>query len=317
MGDPSKQDRGNVENNQIVYLTTFPPRRCGIATFTYDLTQAMDSLFRPAIKSNIVAMNTSEVSGYRYSNKVIFQINQKNTDEYITVAEKLNRIDTIKAVSIQHEFGIFGGEWGLDLIPFLKTLTKPKVITFHSVITDPSKRLQEAVRLLADNCDAIVVMAQLSREILIKEYGISAEKIRIIPHGIHDKPYVLSGSVKKERSLRNKTVLTTFGMLHKNKGLEYVIEGLPRVLDKHQDFVYMIVGATHPNILETEGETYRNSLTERVYELGVSNHVKFYNKYFSTSELLNFLSMTDIYLSTSIDPGQAVSGTLSYAMGIG
>ncbi len=317
MNASSEPEKKISNGNWIVYVSTFPPRKCGIATFTYDLTRAMDTILEPSLKSRIVAMNVGRVAGYKYGKKVIHQINQENTQEYIEVAEKLNKNDSVKVVNIQHEFGIFGGELGSNVIDFLRTLTKPKVITLHTVLPEPSEILKDTVRLLADNCDVITVMTQLSRSILIKEYKIVARKIRIIPHGIHERPYTSSETEKRKHGFYNKTVLTTFGMLNRGKGLEYVIEGLPAVLNKYKDFVYIIVGATHPSILRVEGEAYRNSLIRRIYELGLSEHVKLYNKYYSLDELLDFLTATDIYISTSIDPNQAVSGTLSYAMGIG
>ena len=302
---------------RIVYIATFPPRKCGIATFTQDLTRAMDGLLETMVKSMVVAMNAEKVVSDIYSRKVIFQIDQNNPDEYVRVAEALNQNDAVKLVNIQHEFGIFGGDWGLNIIHFLSTLTKPKVITFHTVIPQPSQDLRHAVRLLADNVNGITVMTHRSRRILIEDYGIPEQGIRVIPHGIHDGAYTSSKQAKAALGFSDKTVLSTFGMLNRGKGLEYVIEALPAVVERYKDFVYIIFGATHPNILKTEGETYRNSLIERIYRLGLADHVKMYNHYFPLPKLLQMLKATDIYLSTSLDPNQAVSGTLSYALGMG
>ena len=302
---------------RIVYIATFPPRKCGIATFTQDLTRAMDGLLETMVKSMVVAMNAEKVVSDIYGREVIFQIDQNNPDEYVRVAEALNQNDAVKLVNIQHEFGIFGGDWGLNIIYFLSTLTKPKVINFHTVIPQPSQDLRHAVRLLADNVNGITVMTHRSRRILIEDYGIPEQGIRVIPHGIHDGAYISSKQAKAALGFSDKTVLSTFGMLNRGKGLEYVIEALPAVVERYKDFVYIIFGATHPNILKTEGETYRNSLIERIYRLGLDDHVKMYNQYFPLPKLLKMLKATDIYISASLDPNQAVSGTLSYALGMG
>ena len=302
---------------RIAYVATFPPRKCGIATFTQDLTQAIDSLLKPSVHSMVVAMNVERVVTDIYSREVIFQIDQNNPDEYVKVAETLNRDDAVKLVNIQHEFGIFGGEWGLNIIHLLSTLTKPKVITLHTVIPQPSPDLRHAVRLLADNVNGITAMTYHSRHILIEDYGIPEQCIRVIPHGIHDGAYTSSQQAKAALGFSGKTVLSTFGMLNRGKGLEYVIEALPAVVERYKDFVYIIFGATHPNILKTEGETYRNSLIEKIYMLGLADHVKMYNHYFPLPKLLQMLKATDIYIATPLDPNQAVSGTLSYALGMG
>ena len=302
---------------RIVYIATFPPRKCGIATFTQDLTRAMDGLLETMVKSMVVAMNAEKVVSDIYGREVIFQIDQNNPDEYVRVAEALNQNDAVKLVNIQHEFGIFGGDWGLNIIYFLSTLTKPKVINFHTVIPQPSQDLRHAARLLADNVNGITVMTHRSRRILIEDYGIPEQGIRVIPHGIHDGAYISSKQAKAALGFSDKTVLSTFGMLNRGKGLEYVIEALPAVVERYEDFVYIIFGVTHPNILKTEGETYRNSLIERIYRLGLADHVKMYNNYLPLPKLLKMLKATDIYISASLDPNQAVSGTLSYALGMG
>ena len=301
----------------VVYVSTFPPRECGIATFTEDLTHAMDEMFAPQIQSKIVAMNPQGVVKYYYPRKVILQINQDNQEEYVQVAQRINQMDEVQLVNIQHEFGIFGGKWGSHLISFVKTLRKPLVITFHTVLPGPDEELLYNVRSLAESASAVTVMTNLSKKILSQEYGVAARKVKVIPHGIHSQPYTSSTRAKRTLGYSDRVVLSTFGLLKRGKGLEYVIDALPEVVKKFPNFVYIIFGATHPVMLSNEGESYRKFLIDKIRDLGLYDHVKLYNKYFPLTELLHFLEATDIYISPSLNPNQAVSGTLSYALGMG
>ena len=302
---------------KIIYLSTFPPRECGIATFASDLTAAMDDLLVPAVESRVAAINVDDISRYHYSKKVIFQMNQYSEQEYIKLAKDINGIDDAKIVNIQHEFGIFSGKYGSYIISFLKTLKKPSIVTFHSVLPLPDAKLKETVISISRNATGLVVMTDVSREILIREYGIDGEKISIIPHGIHSMPYVSSAKPKTALGISKKVSLLTFGFLSRGKGIEYVIEALPEVVSAYPDFLYIVLGVTHPNVLKKEGEKYRKSLIQKVHDLKLSAHVNFYDEYVSLEKLLHFLKAADIYISTSLDPNQAVSGTLSYALGSG
>jgi glycosyltransferase involved in cell wall biosynthesis len=302
---------------KIVYLSTFPSRECGIATFTADLTAAMDDLLGPVIESRVAALNLDDVSRYSYSRKVIFQINQHSEQEYIKTAKSINDMNEVKLVNIQHEFGIFAGEYGSYVISFLSELKKPSVVTFHSILPSPDEKLKAIVRLIAEKASGLVVMTNLSREILIREYGIAEEKISVIPHGIHSMPYISSAKNKATLGLPKKVNLLTFGLLSRGKGIEYVIEALPKVVNAYPDILYIVLGVTHPNVLKEEGESYRKFLIKKVYDLGLSSHVNFYNEYVSVDKLLHFLRSADIYISTSLDQNQAVSGTFSYALGSG
>ena len=284
----------------IVYVSTFPPRKCGIATFAEDLSNAMDEMFAPMIQSKVIAMNPSHVHSYNYPRKVIFQINQNRQQEYIEIAHQINQIDSVHLVNIQHEFGIFGGEWGSYLVPFTKALEKPLVITFHTVLPNPTKIIFSNVGSLAGNAKAIIVMTYLSKEILVRDYGLAPRKIYVIPHGIHSRSFTKSKQAKVSLGYSDRVVLSTFGLLGRNKGLEYVIDALPEVLKKTSDFVYIILGVTHPVVLEKEGESYRNFLINKIHELHLYDHVKLYNNYFTLNELLHFLKATDIYISLSL-----------------
>lgn len=305
------------ETFKIIYLSTFPPRECGIATFTADLTAAMDDLLEPAIESRVAAVNIDDISRYHYSKKVIFQINQYSEQEYIKTAESINGMDKVKLVNIQHEFGIFAGKYGSYIISFLDALKKPSVVTFHSILPLPEAKLKAIVRSIAEKASGLVAMTNLSKEILIREYEIAEEKISMIPHGIHSMPYTSSAKPKTALGFSKKAILLTFGLLSRGKGIEYVIEALPEVVKVYPDFMYVILGVTHPNVLKEEGESYRNFLIQKVHDLKLSSYVNFYNEYASVDKLLHFLRAADIYISTSLDPNQAVSGTLSYALGSG
>jgi len=301
----------------ILYVSTFPPRKCGIATFTYDLTHAMDTLLSPMIKSKIAALNPDDVLSYNYPKNVLFQFNQKNEHDYLPIAREINRMKEVRLVNIQHEFGIFGGEFGSYLLNFTRALKKPAVVNFHTVIPGPDERLRNAVRDLAESVNAITVMTALSKKILVEDYGIPDKKIRVIPHGIHPQPFTSSRSDKLALGFSDRVVLSTFGLLNRGKGLEYVVEALPEVIKRFPSFVYIYFGATHPVVLREEGESYRNEIIEKIYRLGLFDHVKLYNRFFPLGELLRFLRATDIYISPGLEPNQAVSGTLSYALGIG
>lgn len=302
---------------KVVYLSSFPPRECGIATFTADLTGAMDDLLESVVESRIAAVNTDAVSRYHYPRQVIFQIDPYSERDYLRTAESINGMDDVKLVNIQHEFGLFGGGYGLNILSFLGALKKPSVVTFHSVLPSPNGELHRVVRLIAEKASGVTAMTNLSREILIREYGLDEKKISVIPHGIHAAPYSSSARSKAALGFPGKISLLTFGFLSRGKGIEYVIEALPKVVKAYPDLMYIVLGVTHPNVLKEEGESYRNSLIQKVRDLGLSSHVSFYNEYASLDSLLQFLRAADIYISTSLDPNQAVSGTLSYALGSG
>ena len=300
----------------MVFLSTFPPRECGIATFTNDLVNAFDEMYLPREEAKIVAIENAG-SSFNYTRKVIFGLKQNVQQDYIDTAKKLNDLEQVKLVNIQHEFGIFGGEYGSYVLDFMRFFKKPMIITFHTVLPNPNQDLKRVVIEIASLVTKIIVMTKTSKEILVRDYAIAPEKIAIIPHGIHPQSYDGHASAKAELKLKNKTVLSTFGLLSRGKGIEYGIEALPEVVKKYPNVIYLIIGATHPEVLKKEGEAYRNELMQKVIDLGLEKNIVFYNQYLSTNELLMFLKATDIYLSLPLDPNQAVSGTLSYALGAG
>jgi glycosyltransferase involved in cell wall biosynthesis len=300
----------------ILYMATFPPRECGIATFTKDLTKAIDKKYSPKIKSKILAMNRSGISIYNYPKNVIFQIDDTNIQEYIDVAKEINKTDAIKLVSIQHEFGIFGGENGSYLISFLEILNKPTIVTFHSVLPNPDDRLKKVVQAIAKKVACIIVMTGKGIEILREDYNITTD-IVVVPHGIPSVTFDKNIIEKSKIGFEDKIILSSFGLISSGKGYEYVIDALPEVVKKFPNVLYLILGETHPVVRKQEGEKYRNSLEAKVKELGLQNNVKFYNKYLKLSGIIRYLKASDIYISSSINPNQITSGTLVYAMGCG
>jgi len=301
----------------ILYVGTFPPRACGIATFTKDLTDAMDEKFRPLLKSEVLAINDNEAC-YNYNDKVKFQLDETDIDAYIRLAREINNSNAIKIVNIQHEFGIFGGENGSHILYFLDTIEKPVVITLHTVEANPDEHKKWLVQSIASSCSAVVVMAKEAARILQEDYGIKNVKIFFIPHGVPSVPFNSNSNYLKEKiGLKDRRIISTFGLINRGKGIEYVLKALPSVVEKFPDIVYIIIGKTHPIVRKKEGESYRNELEEMVKELGLEKHVIFYNKYLTSKELIQYLCATDVYIAPALDKNQIVSGTLSYAMGCG
>ncbi|MEA2715298.1 MAG: hypothetical protein QOG91_326, partial [Candidatus Parcubacteria bacterium] len=302
----------------VVYVSTFPPRECGIATFTEDLMNSFDEMYNPREEAKVIAVNPDATSKYMYDRrKVLYQIPQQEADAYVRAAQYLNSLDQVALVHVEHEFGIFGGPNGSHLIFFLRELRKPAVITFHSVLPEPNPDLRDTVRAINNHVQSIVAMTETSKRILIEEYGINPEKIAVIPHGIHPVNFSDGSEVRRSFGVNDRLVISTFGLLGKGKGIEYGIEAMAEVIRHHPEALYLIVGATHPTVLKNEGESYRNSLIQKVRELKLENHVFFYNNYLEIDDLLRVLDATHIYLALSQDPHQAVSGTLSYALGSG
>jgi glycosyltransferase involved in cell wall biosynthesis len=304
------------KDSKICFLSNFPPKECGIATFTQDLITSLNKKFNPKVKSRVIALN-EESSIYNYDSRVILQMNKDYLEDYINMAKKINRSDKIKLVCIQHEFGIFGGEYGSYIIPFLEAVTKPVVVTFHSVLPQPNNLRKNVVKFICDKCAATIVMAESAIDILHDDYGVPKNKIHVIRHGIPDTPMKDSEPFKKKLRLDNKIVLSTFGLLSRGKGIEYMIKALPHIVKKYPNLLYVIIGETHPVIRKREGEEYRNYLMDLVKKLKLQDNVKFYNKYLDLEEIIEYLLASDVYICTNLERNQIVSGTLSYAMGCG
>ncbi|MFH1822748.1 MAG: glycosyltransferase [Patescibacteria group bacterium] len=298
----------------ILYVSTFPPRECGIATFTQDLTNAFDNEFFPGIKSKLLAINNDNTTIYNYPSKVVMQINETDIGDYLERAKEINKTRQIKLVNIQHEYGIFGGDGGNYLLPFLELLKKPVVTTFHSVLPKPKIFIKKITQRIINKSSGVVVMTNSASRLLQQEYSVKKSKIFVVPHGVHHIPFPSKTRSKKKLNLSKQTIFSTFGMLNRDKGIEYAIQALPEVIKKYPNVLYLVIGATHPVVRSREGEGYRNKLKKLVIKLGLKDHVKFNNKYLSLGELIEYLKATDIYISPTLNPRQAVSGTLSYAL---
>src|SRR5438105_3398941 len=289
------------------------PRRCGIATFTTDLQQAI-STSRPNLETCIVAM-TDHGQAYDYPPAVAFQIQDDKIEEYIRAADFLNagRFDT---VCLQHEFGIFGGEAGGHILELLSRLTMPVVTTFHTVLAKPTAIQRAVMDRVVGMSSKVVVMAHKGRELLRYVYRVPDDKIEVIAHGIPDFPFVAPDAAKAKLGFSNRSVILTFGLLSPSKGIEVMIDAMPSILKRRPDAVYVVLGATHPNLVRDQGEAYRGSLMARVRKLGVEDHVVFLDQFVDQATLLEFISMCDVYVTPYLNEAQMTSGTLAYSFGL-
>jgi len=300
--------------NGIALIGTFLPRQCGIATFTHDLHQALAEE-APEIDFWALAMNDVP-AGYRYPEQVRFELNQKSLGDYRLAADFLN-INQVDAVCLQHEYGIFGGDSGAYVLELLARLRMPVVTTLHTVLRQPGAGQRKVMEELARSSDRLVVMSRKAREILLDEYAVAESKVEVVPHGIPDVPFVDPNFYKDQFGLEGRKVILTFGLVGPGKGLEYMIDALPPVVEKHPDVAYVVLGATHPHVKREQGEAYRLSLQRRARDLGMEQHIIFHNRFVDLKELCEFLGAADVYVTPYLNREQIVSGTLAYAMGAG
>lgn len=298
----------------IAYISTFPPRECGIATYTNDLVSAISRLYVTQ-SPNIIAIN-DRGGYYNYSSHVRFQIDREEIRSYIEAAEYINRSD-IDIVNLQHEYGLFGGTWGEHILAFLKEVEKPVVTTLHTVFQEPVQDAKRVMGGILEFSDHVIVMARVGIGILEQLYGTFADKAQYIPHGCPNVPFISSDSVKPDLGLDDRIVLSTFGLISRRKGIEYAIKAMPHVVKVEPRVLYLVIGKTHPEVRKHEGESYRQSLLDLVGDLGLDNNVRFVNRFLEKSELINFLQATDIYILPYPNREQISSGTLLYALSTG
>jgi glycosyltransferase involved in cell wall biosynthesis len=300
--------------NRIGFIGNYLPRQCGIATFTTDLCEAVATQYS---EISCIALPVNDIeAGYPYPARVRFELKEKDIDSYRRAADFLN-INNVDLVCLQHEYGIYGGAAGSHILALLRELRMPIVTTFHTILKDPNPTQRRVLQEVAALSDRVVVMSERGTAFLQEVYGVAAEKIDMIPHGIPDVPFVDPSFHKDLFGVEGKMVLLSFGLLSANKGIEDVIAALPDIVAQYPNVVYLVVGATHPNILRNEGETYRLSLQRLARDKGVESRVIFYNRFVSLEELIEFISAADIYITPYLNAAQITSGTLAYTLGAG
>ena len=300
--------------NRVAFIGNSPPRRCGIATFTSDLQQAV-ARSAPEMETMIVAMNDYDHT-YGYPPSVSLQIRDQKIEDYARAAEVLNA-SGVDVVCLQHEFGIFGGEAGSHVLELMSRLNMPIVTTFHTVLAQPNAAQKTVLTRIARSSAKVIVMAEKGRELLTRVYNIPAEMIDVIPHGIPDMAFVEPDVAKASLGFSDRSVILTFGLLSPNKGIEVMIDAMPLILKSCPDAVYVVLGATHPHLIRNQGEAYRESLVARVHALGIEEHVVFQDQFVDLSTLLQFISMSDVYVTPYLNEAQMTSGTLAYSFGLG
>lgn len=297
----------------IVNLGTYPPKQCGIATFSMDLRNSIEMC-----GENVEVISVSDSNTvYQYCPEVKFSIRQEEKQDYYQAAKYVNNCPDVKMVIIQHEYGIYGGPDGEYILGLVKRLLKPYIVITHTVLPSPKRHPQSVLRQLCSGAAATVCMTKRSARLLTDIYGIPAHLIKVISHGVPEFILNNPAELKQKYGLAAKTVISTFGLIGPGKGLELGIKALVPIVKRYPDALYLILGQTHPVLINREGESYRLMLFNLVNELGLQNHVRFVNKFLDDVELNEYLNLTDIYLSPYPNKDQAVSGTLAFALGAG
>lgn len=297
---------------EVLVISSYPPRVCGIATYSQDLIVSLNNKFGTSVSIRVCALE-SELEHFSYPVEVEYILQTADPLDYSRLAHSVNENSKIKLVLVQHEFGLFEGHEGA-LCALLSEIRQPVIIVFHSVIPLPNEYLKLEVQHLVAPTVSIVVMTNSSAKILENDYDIDPAKITVIAHGTHLVPHLSKDFLKQKYGLKGKMVLTTFGLLSAGKSIETTLESLPEIVKNNVDVVFLVIGKTHPMVIKWDGEVYREMLENTVVSLKLQNHVRFINSFVSLPDLLEYLQLTDIYLFTTNDPHQAVSGTFAYAM---
>lgn len=299
---------------RVLYVSSYIPRKCGIATFTKDLTNAIN-LLNPLELAQIVAMDNKISEGLSYPHEVKYRIRQGIQGDYGQVVDYVNESNKVDLVVIQHEFGIFGGRDGEMVTELLDKIEKPMITTLHTVLSKPTAGMRKIVKRIGEKSRYVVVMLEVSADILVSVYGVKRQKIMVIPHGVPDFPRMSEG--RKKFGLVGRVVMTSINLMSAAKGIEYVIGALPEIIKQVPNLTYLVVGETHPVVKLTEGEKYRRKLEKLVKDLDLGKSVKFVNKYLPLAKLVNYVGASDIYITPYLEPQQAASGSLAYAIGAG
>ena len=299
---------------KLALIGNFLPRQCGIATFTTDVYEAMRARF-PDVQVDVYAMD--DVPGaYDYPPAVTHAITEQDLSAYHAAARRIEASGA-DAIWLQHEYGIFGGPAGEHILTLLDRTTLPLVVTLHTVLEEPNVEQRRVMEGLLRRAAKVVVMAERARDILTRVYGANPRQIVTIAHGVPDRALVDPDQFKSRFGWAGRQVVLTFGLLSPGKGLETVIEGLPRVVAHHPDLLYVVLGATHPHLVAREGEAYRDRLKALAADKGVARHVQFIDGFVAYEELIDYLQAADVYCTPYRNPAQITSGTLAYAVGVG
>ncbi|MEO6601760.1 MAG: glycosyltransferase family 4 protein [Polyangiaceae bacterium] len=299
---------------KIAFIGNYLPRKCGIATFTHDIRTAVQGAL-PSGQCSVISVSDGK-EAYQYPEEVRFEIAEQSAEDYLRAAEYLNLLN-VDVVSLQHEFGIYGGPSGSHVLNLLRRLRMPIITTLHTILKQPSPEQRRVMQELTSLSSRLVVMSDVGRAILHETYAVPERKIDLIPHGIPDMPFADPNFFKDQYSVEGRRVILTFGLLSPNKGIEMMIEALPRIIAEFPDVVYIVLGATHPNLVREHGEAYRESLQALAERLGISENVRFFNQFVELEELKGFLGAADIYVTPYLNEAQITSGTLAYAFGCG
>jgi glycosyltransferase involved in cell wall biosynthesis len=303
-----------TEIGKIAFIGNYLPRKCGIATFTHDLCTSVATQF-PGSDCFVVPVNDL-AQGYDYPREVRFEIEEQERDSYLRAADYLN-FANVDLVCLQHEYGIFGGPAGSHVVRLLRNLRVPIVTTLHTVLAQPDGDQRRVLGQVVDLSARVIVMTERARTMLHEVYDVPLAKIDLIAHGIPDMPFVDPAFYKDQFAVEGKYVALTFGLLSPNKGIEHMLRAMPKILEEFPNFVYIVLGATHPNLVREQGEQYRISLERLATNLGIKANVSFYNRFVDLDELLEFIGVADVYITPYLNPAQITSGTLAYAFGCG
>src|SRR3954454_13313102 len=304
----------NTDIRKIAFIGDYLPRKCGIATFTYDVCTSVATQY-PGSDCFVVPVNDLP-EGYEYPREVRFEIEEQELESYLRAADYLN-FSNADIVCLQHEYGIFGGPAGSHIIRLLRNLRRPVVTTLHTVVREPSDDQRRVLDQVVDLSARVVVMTERARMFLREIYEVPEAKIDLIAHGIPDMPFVDPAFYKDQFGVEGRPVALTFGLLSPNKGIEHMLRAVPAILKEFPDFVYIVLGATHPDLVRDQGERYRLSLERLARDLGIKTSVIFYNRFVELTELTEFIRAADVYVTPYLNPAQITAGTLAYSFGCG
>ncbi len=299
---------------RVLFVGSYPPRECGVATFTRDLVAGIGG--SGLATCDVIAIDEQVGINRDYPPEVVARIQRDDRASYFAAAAFASA-RPYDVVCVQHEYGLFGGHVGGMFLHFVKALRKPLVVSMHTVLSTPCSAMREVAQEVGKRANKVVVLSPSGAGILESAYGLGSGSVEMIHHGVPDVPYTRTAAAKAHLGLQGRKVVTTFGLLNSGKGIEYAIDAIEDIRRKHPDVLYLVLGKTHPGVLQVEGEAYRSRLAQQIKERALQRNVTFVDRYFAIGELLEYLAATDIYVTPYLDREQIVSGTLAYAVGCG